>query len=126
MTGWVADGDGPTNFSIDQDLWLRSAEKSEVRYVRHTLEGEDVREQIANGKVATKLALTWNDRISFVLTENMQIKRLQFLDILKEQADGQAENEDERFDIDFTLMAGEVARLLADLVEALGGELVSA
>ena len=36
--------------------------------------------------------------------------------------DNQAENEDERFDIDFTLMTGEVARLLDDLLAALGGE----
>ena len=126
MTGWVADGEAPTNFTIDQDLNLSSAEHAEVRYVRHTLEGEDVREQIANGKIATKLALTWNDRISFVLTENMQIKRLQFLEILKEQNKGQADNEEELFDLDFTSMTGEVARLLADLVEALGGELVKA
>lgn len=60
------------------------------------------------------------------LNENLQLKRLAFLDILKEQADGQAENEDERFDIDFTLMTGEVAHLLADLLEALGGELPGA
>ena len=49
---------------------------------------------------------------------------MSFLDLLKEQADSQAENEDERFDIDFTLMTGEVAQLLNDLLEALGGELV--
>ena len=68
--------------------------------------------------------MTWGDRISFLLNENLQIKRLSFLDLLKEQADSQAENEDERFDIDFTLMTGEVAQLLNDLLEALGGELV--
>ncbi len=31
-------------------------------------------------------------------------------------------NEEERFDSDFTLMAGELAKLLGDLVDALGGE----
>lgn len=122
MTGWVAAGEAPAGFTLDQDLYLRSAEKSEVRYVRHTLEGEDVRQHIAAGKVVTRLALTWNERISFLLTENLQIKRLEFLDIIKDEADGQAENEDERFDIDFTLMSGEVARLLDDLMAALGGE----
>ena len=70
--------------------------------------------------------MTWNDRISFVLDDNLQIKRLAFLDILKEQADGQADNEDERFDLDFTLMSGEVAQLLDDLLAALGGEPVAA
>ncbi len=123
MTAWVADGEAPGGFTIDQDLELRSAENATVRYAKHTLEGEEIRQHIAEGKVVTRLAMTWGDRISFVLNEKLQIKRLSFLDILKEQADGQAENADERFDIDFTLMTGEVARLLDDLLEALGGEL---
>lgn len=124
MTGWVAEGEAPSHFTLDQDLELRSAEKATVRYVKHTLEGEEIRQHIAEGKVVTRLAMTWGDRISFLLNENLQIKRLSFLDLLKEQADSQAENEDERFDIDFTLMTGEVAQLLNDLLEALGGELV--
>lgn len=124
MTGWVAEGEAPSHFTLDQDLELRSAEKATVRYVKHTLEGEEIRQHIADGKVVTRLAMTWGDRISFLLNENLQIKRLSFLDLLKEQADSQAENEDERFDIDFTLMTGEVAQLLNDLLEALGGELV--
>jgi recombination associated protein RdgC len=89
---------------------------------KHSLEGEEIRQHIAAGKVVTRLAMTWNDRISFVLNDNLQVKRLAFLDILKEQADGQGDNEDERFDIDFTLMTGEVAQLLDDLLAALGGE----
>ena len=124
MTGWVAAGEAPTSFTLDQDLELRSAENATVRYVKHTLEGEEIGKHIAAGKVVTRLAMTWNDKISFVLNENLQIKRLSFLDILKDQADGQAENEDERFDIDFTLMSGEIALMLNDLVTALGGELV--
>ncbi|WP_301103445.1 recombination-associated protein RdgC [Propionivibrio sp.] len=122
MTGWVADGEAPGSFTLDQDLELRSAENATVRYVKHTLEGEEIRQHIAAGKVVTRLAMTWGERISFLLNENLQIKRLSFLDILKEEADGQAENEEERFDIDFALMSGEVARLLDDLLAALGGE----
>jgi recombination associated protein RdgC len=125
MTGWVASGEAPSGFTLDQDLELRSAEKATVRYVKHTLEGEEIRQHIATGKIVTRLAMTWGERISFVLNENLQVKRLTFLDILKEQADGQAENADERFDLDFTLMTGEVARLLDDLLEALGGELAT-
>ncbi|MBP9804824.1 MAG: recombination-associated protein RdgC [Candidatus Accumulibacter sp.] len=122
MTGWVAGGEAPSGFTLDQDLELRSSEKASVRYVNHTLEGEEIRQHIAAGKVVTRLAMTWNDRISFVLNDQLQIKRLAFLDLLKEQAEGQGDNDDERFDIDFTLMTGEVAQLLADLVTALGGE----
>ena len=122
MTGWIASGEAPSGFTLDQDLELRSAEKAAVRYVKHALDGDDVRDLVAHGKVATRVALTWQDRISFVLTEDLQIKRLAFLDALMDTVDGQAENEDERFDVDFTLMTGELAKLFDDLVEALGGE----
>jgi recombination associated protein RdgC len=124
MTDWVAAGEAPAGFTIDQDLELRAVEegKATVRYVRHNLEGKEIQDHIAAGKVATRLGMTWNDRVSFVLDEEFQIKRLAFLDILKEQSEAQAEAADEQFDIDFALMSGELARLLADLVDALGGE----
>ena len=125
MTGWLAESDAPAGFTIDQDLELRAAAEGQaaIRYVRHALEGEEIRQHIAAGKIATKLALTWNDRISFVLTDKLQIKRLAFLDILREQAEQDADTADEQFDVDFALMSGELARMLADLVLALGGEL---
>lgn len=126
MTGWLAGGEAPPGFTIDRELELRSIDegKATVRYVRHDLEGDEIRAHIAAGKSATRLGMTWNDKISFVLTEQLQVKRLAFLDILKEEAESQAETADELFDLDFTLMTGELARLLADLVEALGGESV--
>lgn len=122
MTGWVADGTAPSGFSIDQDMELRSAENAAVRYVKHPLDGEEIPKHIASGKVVTRLGMTWGDKVSFVLDDKLVIKRLSFLDILKEETDGQAENEDERFDLDFALMSGELAHLLSDLLAALGGE----
>jgi len=32
----------------------------------------------------TRLALTWDSRLSFVLTEGMQLKKLSFLDVVFE------------------------------------------
>ena len=124
MTGWLADSEAPAGFSIDQDTELQSAEHATVRYAKHALDGEDIPSHIASGKIVTRLGMTWADKISFVLTDKLQLKRVCFLDILKEASEGQAENEQERFDIDFTLMTGEVANLLHDLLQALGGEVV--
>lgn len=124
MTGWLAAGEAPGGFTIDRDCELRAPgeEKSTVRYVRHPLESEQIRNHIEAGKQVTRLAMTWGDRISFVLHENLQVKRLAFLDILKEQSEQNAETAAEQFDADFAIMAGELARFLPDLVEALGGE----
>jgi recombination associated protein RdgC len=124
MTLWLSSGHVPAPFTIDQDLELKAAGESRaiVRYVNHPLEGKEIREHIAGGKTATRLGMTWKNRVSFVLTEQLQIKRVAFLDILKEETQDQAEDAEEQFDIDFALMTGELAALLDDLVRALGGE----
>ena len=124
MTGWLADDEAPANFSIDQDTELRAAGESRaaIRYVKHSIDVDDVRRHIQSGKQCTRLAMTWADRVSFVLTESLDVKRVAPLDVLKENADSLAQNDDEKFDSDMTLMTGELAKLLNDLVQALGGE----
>lgn len=126
MADWLASGEAPSGFTVDRDCELRAPgnDQAIVRYVRHTLDGDEVRAHLEDGKQPTRLALTWNDRISFILTDKLEIKRLAFLDILKEDAEKQAQDNDELFDIEFTLMTGELNQLLSDLVEALGGELL--
>ncbi|HEY3433632.1 MAG TPA: recombination-associated protein RdgC [Rhodocyclaceae bacterium] len=126
MTQWLAEGAAPAGFSIDRDCELRSQveEKATVRYVRHSLEVDEVRPHLEAGKKATRLAMTWDDRMSFVLTEDMHIKRLAFLDVLKEQSEQQAGDGDMAalFEADLAIMAGELARFLPALMAALGGE----
>ena len=123
MTDWLAADEAPAGFTIDQDTELRATTESKatVRYVRHTPETDDVRRHIATGKQCTRMAMTWADRVSLVLTESLTVKRVSPLDVLKEKDDAMMRNEDERFDTDFALMTGELAKMIGDLVEALGG-----
>jgi len=123
MTGWLEADQAPYGFTIDQDATLRATGESraQVGYKSHTLEPDDIRRHIAAGKQCTRLAMTWNDRISFVLTDSLAIKGVKPLDVIKEGG-APAYDAQERFDGEFTLMAGELAKMLADLVEALGGE----
>jgi recombination associated protein RdgC len=124
MTDWLAGADAPSGFTIDRELELRATgeSKATVRYANHTLEGDEIIAHIAAGKRATRLGMTWNDRISFVLTEQLQIKRLEFLDIIRDESTTSADTAEEMFELDFTLMTGELASMLTDLTEALGGE----
>ncbi len=121
MTGWLEHDEAPAGFTVDQDAIMRATgeSKAQVAYKRHTLEADDIRRHIAAGKQCTRLAMTWSDKISFVLDESLAIKSVKPLEIIKESA---TRNDDERFDSDFALMAGELAKMLTDLVEALGGE----
>jgi recombination associated protein RdgC len=123
MTTWLMDDDIPGPFTVDQDTELRSTSESRgaVRYVRHSLDADEVRRHIQTGKQCTRLALTWADRVSFVLTDALDLKRVAPLDVLKEGPDAATADAD-AFDTDFALMSGELAKLFNDLVDALGGE----
>jgi recombination associated protein RdgC len=124
MAAWLTHGDAPGAFGIEQDLELQTADpnKATVRYVRHALDGKEIKAHLAAGKYPTRLGLTWNGRLSFVLTEKLLIKRVEFLEMTKDTPDGGEIDQDEQFDIDFTVMAGELAKMLDDLVQALGGD----
>lgn len=127
MADWLA-GEGPDGFSIDRDCQFKAAseEKATITYQHHPLEGmTEIRDQLAKGLLPTKLALTFDDRLSFVLNEKFELKRLTFLDLLKEEAEQNAETADDQFDADFALMTGELGRLLPNLIDALGGEVVN-
>ena len=123
MTRWLATGDAPAGFSVDRECELKSADemKSVVRYARHPLDTDEVRRHIQEGKLPTKLALTWQGRVSFLLTEAMQIKKIAFLDGVFDGA-GTSGGDDDRFDADAAIATGEVRQLIPDLLAALGGE----
>lgn len=123
MTDWLAADEAPAGFTVDQDIELRASGegKATVRYTRLTPENSELGTHITGGKQCTRLAMTWADKISFVLTESLTVKRIAPLDVLRE-TDATDKNDDERFDGDFLLMAGELNRMLADLIDVLGGE----
>lgn len=121
MSDWLVSGDPPSGFTIDRDCELKAAdgEKPTVRYARHALDIDEIRGHIGAGKQPTRLALTWNGRVSFVLTDALQIKKLAFLDGVFE---GRQARRDEAFDADAAIATGELAPLIGDLIDALGGE----
>lgn len=123
MTSWLAEDEPPTSFTIDQDAELRAtgASAAVVRYVHHSIDADEVRRHIQAGKQCTRLALTWADKISFELTEDLDIRKIRPLDVLKENHPTE-DTDAEVFDAEFLLMAGEITKLLAELVYALGGE----
>lgn len=122
MTEWVTDGRAPGNFEIHDEceLCTTDQERASVRYLRHSLEGDDIRRHIAAGKVVVRLGLLWNERLSFLLDDKLQLKKFKFVDIDEVAEESQTENPDEQFDLDFALMTGELNKLLDELGRALG------
>ena len=121
MAEWLTSFESPAGFSVDRECELKSADesKSVVRYAKHPLDIDEIRNHIGAGKLPTKVALTWRDRVSFVLNEAMQIKKITFLDVVFE---GAPSSQDDGFDADAAIATGELRELIPDLLDALGGE----
>ena len=121
MADWLLSQEAPQGFSVDRECELKAADESKavVRYPRHALDTDEVKQHIEAGKMPTRLALTWNDRVSLVLTEGLQLKRLAFLDVVFE---GAKAGKDDGFDADVAIATGELQKLLPALLAALGGE----
>ncbi len=126
MSHWLGSREAPVSFTVDRDCELKMPDdqKSTVRYSRHTLEIDEVAQHIAAGKIPTQLAMTWNDRVSFVLSDTGQVRKLKLLDVV---LDGVQEGgkDDDGFDTDASIVTGELSALIPDLLEALGGELAA-
>jgi recombination associated protein RdgC len=122
MAAWLNAGDTPGRFAIDQDLELRSADGgATIRYARHALDGRDIKAHLAAGKVPSRLGLSWHERIAFLLNQDLHLKRVQFLDVYKDD-NAQGESPEEQHAIDFALMTGELRQLVSELIQVLGGE----
>jgi recombination associated protein RdgC len=127
MAQWLATKEAPAGFTIDRECELKAADESKavVRYTRHALDTDEVTEHIAMGKMPTRLAMTWGDHVSFVLTEALQLKKVAVLDGVLEAASALAsDGKDDNFDGDVAIATGELQKLIPDLLEALGGEVL--
>jgi recombination associated protein RdgC len=123
MTAWLS-GHPSDEFLLQDECELRDPveEGAIVRCRRQDLEGDEITTHLKAGKQVVRLSLNWGERLSFVFTEDMSVKRLKFLDVIQEQAaEAEAEDAATRFDVDFSLMTLELERFLPHLFEAVGG-----
>ena len=126
MTQWLAttepENDWPEGFNVERECELKSAdeEKSAVKFTRHHLLTDEVRKHLTEGKLPTRLALSWEGRIGFTLTESMQLKKLAFLEGV---FDDRPNDDESGFDTDVALATGELNKLIPAVIAALGGEI---
>ena len=126
MAGWLAAQSAdelPAALHVERECELKGSgeEPAVVKFARHDLATDEVGQHIAEGKLPTRLALGWQGRVGFVLTQALQLKKIAFQEGVFDERPAPA-NADERFDADVALATGELSGLIADLLAALGGE----
>lgn len=121
MSHWLLSNDVPEPFCIARDCELQALDdtKASVRYARHALDNAEVIKHIYQGKSPTRLAMLFDDRLSFVLGGDMTIRRLEFLDVVTESKP----SEEDAFDADVVIATGELNKFIPALIQAFGGEL---
>ncbi|MDF0752333.1 recombination-associated protein RdgC [Marinobacter sp. 71-i] len=126
FTGWLNESiDLPASIELGTECELKdtSEDGGVVRCKGLDLQGDEIRSHLDAGMQVTKLSVTWDDNLSFVVDEELGIRRLKFGDTLQEKLDDvDADDAAARFDAAFSLMTLELARLIPGLLEALGGE----
>lgn len=120
MAHWLMTQEPAEGFDIGRECELKACDESKaiVRYKNHPLDIDEVREHVENGKLPTKLALCFDDRVSFVLTDSLKLTNIRLLDAVM----GDADPEEDAFDTDVALSTGELNVLIPDLIDALGGK----
>ncbi len=82
-----------------------------VRCQRQDLTAAEVRAHLKAGKVAHQVAVTFDERVSFVLAADLTLKRLRF-EAVDELDDADDLEPAARLDSEFAFMTGELGRLL--------------
>ena len=92
-----------------------------VKVAKQDLTADEVVQHVKNGKSVTQLGLVWRDQIAFILTEELTLKRVQYLDVLQEEAENRGDDAEALAFASQILMAESVSNMLEELVAHLGG-----
>lgn len=119
MTEWLSEPKLGKNFTLGMEAEFNALgdDGAVVRVKNQDLTSDEIKAHLDADKYAVKVALEWDESISFILCEDLAIKRLKFFEVLQEQNDDiDSDDVIAKLDADFSLMAGELNRLINDLL----------
>lgn len=123
LTEWVKSGKAPSTFALGDSAVLQAVleDGGKVTCKKQDLHSDEIAGHLSAGKVVTRLELGWGEQIHFTLSDDFGLTGIKYAD---ELLDKNCDNEDAaaRFDADVMLLTGELGKLIADLVNVLGGD----
>jgi len=121
MTRWLLNEESlPQGFDVEDECELRSSgELTSVIRCKHVdVESSEIRAHVSAGKRAFRLAMNWQEKLSFVLHDDLSIRRIRYDTELVEQADADGDDM-AQFDADFAIMSAELSEFIPALLGAL-------
>ncbi|RUR31784.1 recombination-associated protein RdgC [Vreelandella nanhaiensis] len=126
MTTWLGDpASRPADLQLGDQVELKAKGDDGVLRARQVdLDSDEIQQLLESGRQASKLAMSLEGRLSFVLHDDLALKSLRFGDALIEEADHADDGDDAlaRLETDFILMAQALSDDIVRLIEWLDGE----
>ncbi|KOB42154.1 recombination-associated protein RdgC [Xanthomonas arboricola] len=121
LTGWIAGEPLPEPLAIGDEAELRDPIEGGaiVRCLHQELHSDEIEKHLESGKQVTKLALVIDDMLSFVLGDDLVLRKLKFLDgaadsLAQDSGDGARAE----FDARFAVQSAELRRVFVLLEPA--------
>ena len=121
LTAWIAGEVLPEGWALGEECELRDpAERGAVVKCQHQdLGAEEIARHLEAGKQVSRLALVVDERVSFVLGEDLVLRKLKFLDAAVESLETtERDSLAAELDARFALMSAELKRVFPRLARA--------
>jgi len=121
MTSWLQNPVAmPSDWALGEEVELQDAEGALVRARNHDLLTDELSVHLDAGKVVSKLHLIWRENVSFLLQDDLSIKRIKLL-LEQEEAPADDGSQDAKFAHEFALSCNWLVPFCQALLSAMGG-----
>jgi len=120
MTEWMRSANSlPQWFAIEDECEFRASGElvSVIRCKHVDVDTKEIRAHVEAGKRVHRMAMNWQEKLSFVLHDDLSIRRLRFDTEVVEEADV-GDDAIAQFDADFAIMGAEFAEFIPALMNA--------
>lgn len=123
MTDWLLTGAAAGNFELDSSCVQQGTGPASpiIRMAKLDLTEEEVVNHAKNGKIVTELGLMWNERVRFTLTQDLALKRIQYLDIIQDEANEHGDDLASLSTASQIIMTETLGAMIDELIGHLGG-----
>ena len=123
MTEWLLQGHAEGGFELGYNVLLQGVGDVEpkVKISKKDLTTAEVIKHAQNGMQVVELELEWREQISFTLTKDFTLKRIQYLDVLQEEAEGHSDDAASLTFASQIIMVEALGEMINELANLLGG-----
>ncbi|MCD5327842.1 recombination-associated protein RdgC [Chromobacterium piscinae] len=123
LTNWLVSAELPEGFEFGEECELEVAGEGGalIKAKNHDLQSEEIRQHLQGGKQCFKLGLIWAERMSFIVTHELVLQRVAFLDVLQEEINQQGEDIESLAKAEMLITVKEAGTVFEALLASFGG-----